>query len=311
MTQEHRLRHALIKPSPLRQGGTIGVVAPAGWVDMAILHHGVNHLENLGFRVILGKHLERKHLFFAGEDWERAEDFKQMFLNKEVDAVFCARGGVGAARIIPFLDQKWLAGSRKIFIGSSDITSLLLYMSESLGDVAFHGPMVATQFGNNPSAELDENVFKILAGESLVMQFDGVRCLQPGSAEGILTGGCLTLTCTSIGTPYEINTDGKILFIEDVNEAPFRIDRMLSYLKTVHKFDKVRGVLFGQMPKCAPEQLPDVIRDVLKDASFPILFGFPSGHGDGTATLPFGTHVQLDAVGRRLTMLEAAVDLLQ
>jgi len=283
-------------------GGTIGVVAPSGRVNSRLLEKGLTRLEALGFKLVLGRHLEKACRYFAGSDRERAEDFQKMLRRTEVDAVLCARGGVGAARIIPLMRD--LSTCRpKIFVGSSDITSLLLYLNECLGWTAFHGPMVATQFGRTPSRLLEENFFQVLAGEALEMRFDGVQALRRGVAEAPLTGGCLTLLCTSIGTAYEIQTAGKILFIEDINEAPFRIDRMLSYLKALGKFDQVRGLVFGQMPQCQPEALPEIILEILEPFSFPMLFGFPSGHGEATATLPIGGRIRINADSGTLKIL--------
>jgi muramoyltetrapeptide carboxypeptidase len=283
------------------------VVAPAGRVDPADLQRGVARLERLGLKVTLGKHVIKSHRYMAGGDRERAEDFQAMFNDKEVHAVLCARGGSGSARIIPYLSPDLLIRSPKIFVGSSDITTLLLYLLRTFGWVTFHGPMVATQFGKERSAPLEENFFRTLSGGKLEMKFPGVKGIRPGKATGILTGGCLTLICATIGTSYEIETDDKIFFIEDIDEAPYRIDRMLFYLKTLGKFDRVRGVIFGQMPRCQPELLPEIILDVMGEFDFPILFGFPSGHGDATATLPFGISVRLDADTETVSLLEAAV----
>ncbi|MBN4054252.1 LD-carboxypeptidase [Nitrospira defluvii] len=300
---------SLLKPKALKPGGTVGVVAPAGRVDSKLLHKGVSRLETLGLKVILGKHIEKTSRFFAGTDPERADDLQAMFLNKEVDAVLCARGGVGAARIIPFLDRKALvAQSQKIFVGLSDITSLLLYINKVLGWVCFHGPMVATQFGRERPPCLEDHFLRVLSGETLEMRYEGMKTIRPDMAEGVLTGGCLTLICTTIGTPYEIDTNNKILFIEDISEAPFRVDRMLSYLKTLGKFKDIRGLIFGQMPQCSPDDLPEIILDIVGDSRIPILFGFPSGHGDGIATLPFGIGIRLDAASGTLTLLEPAVN---
>ncbi len=302
-------RNNIIKPPALKDGDTIGIVAPSGRVDTALLQKGVAWLENRGFKTILGKHFEKSHRYFAGKDQDRAEDFEQMFQNKAVDAIICARGGVGAARIIPFLNPDRLKTFPKIFVGCSDITTLLLYMNRMFGWVTFHGPMVATMFGNSPAPRLASEFFQILSGEANDMHFEGVEALRDGTSDGILTGGCLTLICTTIGTPYEISTKEKILFIEDIHEAPFRIDRMLSYLKSLGKFDHVRGVVFGQMPQCQPQALPEIILDILGEYTFPILFGFPSGHGDSIATLPIGLPVQLNASTRSLKMLEPAVQI--
>ncbi len=298
---------AVIKPRRLLPGATVGVVAPAGRVNLEDLDRGVAEIEKLGLRVLIGDHVTKRHRYLAGSDRERADDFLAMFQNREVSAIFCARGGAGSARIIPYLDLALLARFPKIFVGCSDITTLLLYLSRSLGWVTFHGPMVATQFGKGPTPVLEENFTKILSGEMIQMKFPGVTALRPGMAEGVLSGGCLTLICTTIGTPYEIETENKILFLEDTNEPPYRVDRMLTYLKSLKKFDHVQGILFGQMVSCQAEILPEIILEILNDFRFPIIFGFPSGHGDGTATLPFGISVRLDAKEGTLSMCEPAV----
>jgi muramoyltetrapeptide carboxypeptidase len=290
----------------LRPGGTIGVVAPAGKVDPLLLHAGIARLEGLGFKVVQGKHLEKTHRYFAGRDRERAEDLRSMLQNSAVDAVVCARGGSGTARMLPHcnFDVEY----PKICVGASDITTLLLFLSAQ-GWVTFHGPMVATQFGGTSTPQIpqmEELFVRILAGESLDLQFPCLP-LRPGRAEGILMGGCLSLLCTSIGTAWEVQTNETILFLEDTGEAPYRIDRMLSYLKGLGKFDRVLGVVFGQMPHCHPEALPEVIEDVLSDFQFPILFGFPSGHGAATATLPLGIRYRLDVERGSLKMCESAV----
>ncbi len=295
------------KPPRLSSGGTIGIVAPAGRVDPTLLHKGIARLKHLGFHVVAGKNVTRKQRYLAGTDRERAEDFQDMVLNNEVDAILCARGGVGTARIIPHLDQDLLAGSPKIVVGSSDITTLLLYLTHSFDWVTFHGPMAATHFGKEPLPAHETHLFTLLSGEIAEMKFPDLQTLRPGTVDGILTGGCLTLLCTTIGTPFEIETDDRLLFIEDINEAPYRIDRMLSYLKFLGKFDHVRGIIFGEMPGCHPEDLPDIILDILGEVRCPILFGFPSGHGMGTATLPLGLSMQLDANAGILRMLEPAV----
>ncbi|MFY9268247.1 MAG: LD-carboxypeptidase [Candidatus Manganitrophaceae bacterium] len=298
---------SLIKPRRLSPGGTIGVVAPAGPVDPTDLHRGVEQLERIGFKVILGRHIEKRDRFFAGRDAERAEDLQGMFENSEIDAVVCARGGSGSARLLRHLDPTRLAHHPKIFVGCSDITTLLLYFSRSLGWVTFHGPMVAPQFGKDPSRLREENFLRVLGGETVGMTFPAVRTLRPGTGEGVLTGGCLTLICTTIGTPYEIETDGKVLFIEETDEAPYRIDRMLSYLKSLGKFDRLRGVVVGQMPRCQPESVPEIILEIFDKSSGPILFNFPSGHGESIATLPFGTPVRIDGTIASLRMEEPAV----
>jgi len=297
---------AIVKPPRLRPNGTIGVVAPAGRVNADALHRGVQYLEQMGFKVRLGRHVESAHRYFAGRDAERAEDLMAVWADPAVDAIVCARGGVGTARLLPMLDIDFFVNRPKICVGASDITSLLLALSAG-GVVAFHGPMVATHFGEKAAPEMAAGFVDVLSGRLAKMQFPGVRALRDGTAEGRLAGGCLTLLCTSIGTAYEIQTADRILFLEETHEAPYRIDRMLSYLKALGKFDTVRGIVFGEMPGCEPAALPAIIDEVLGAVSFPVLFGFPSGHGAGTATLPMGIGVRLDAAESALTLTEAAV----
>ena len=300
------MNKSLIKPKRLPVGGTIGVIAPAGKADLSDLNRGVASLEQAGFKVILGKHLGKSHRYFAGSDKERTDDFLEMMQNKTIDAVFCTRGGSGSARIIPYIEEiKFLPP--KIFVGHSDISTLLLYLSQKHGFVTFHGPMVATPPFQIPSSL--EYLIKVLSGEKVEMRAPGIIPLKQGCADGILTGGCLTLLCTTIGTAYEIDTNDRILFIEDIGEAPYRIDRVLNYLKTLKKFDNILGLIVGQMPGCEPDLLPEIILETLSDFDFPILFSFPSGHGDSLFTLPFGTPVRIDANEKAIRLLSPAVSI--
>jgi muramoyltetrapeptide carboxypeptidase len=302
----------LRKPPALRKGDLIGVVAPAGVVKTEDLGNGVRRLEEMGFRVALGRSLYRSARYLAGRDEERAADLAEMFANPEVKAVVAARGGYGTSRIIPLLDAKALARSPKIFVGSSDLTLLLHFLRSACRLVTFHGPMVSPNFGKYSSPTTNGEFVRILGATTPPGPIDvtGVKVLKGGSGEGILTGGCLSLVCQTIGTPYEIQTEDAILFLEDINEPPYRIDRMLTYLKHVGKFDGVRAVVFGLMPDCHPSPqevytLEDVIRDVLADLQCPILYDFPSGHGGTNVTLPFGVRAAVE--GSTLSILEAPV----
>ena len=302
----------LRKPPALKKGDLIGVVAPAGVVKTEDLGNGVRRLEEMGFRVALGRSLYRSARYLAGRDEERAADLAAMFANPEVKAVVAARGGYGTSRIIPLLDAKALARSPKIFVGSSDLTLLLHFLRSACRLVTFHGPMVSPNFGKYSSPTTNGEFVRILSATTPPGPIDvtGVKVLKGGSGEGVLTGGCLSLVCQTIGTPYEIQTEDAILFLEDINEPPYRIDRMLTYLKQVGKFDGVRAVVFGLMPDCHPSPqelytLEDVIRDVLADLPCPILYDFPSGHGGTNVTLPFGVRAAVE--GSTLSILEAPV----
>ena len=304
----------MIKPKRLRAGDTIGVVAPAGSVDPSELAQGVERLKEMGFRVEVGGAVTKRFRYLAGTDRERAADLNQMVSDPGIAAVVCARGGYGTARIIPYLDEDVLARHPKILVGSSDVTLLLNYFRQRFGWVTFHGPMVAPNFGKQPSMLTDTWFRKILveARSQGPIMVEGVKGLRGGQAQGPMVGGCLTILCNSLGTSYEIQTDGTLLLIEDIDEAPYRIDRMLTQLKAASKFRNVKGVIFGKMPGCQPPThssyiLEDVIRDLLEDQAFPILYGFPTGHGGKQVTLPIGVPLQIDGDAATVTLLEPAV----
>ena len=304
----------MIKPEALRPGDRIGVIAPAGSVDPAELAQGADRLKEMGFRVALGESVTKQLRYLAGSDRERAADLNRMFSNPEIKAVICARGGYGTSRIIPYLDEDAIEQHPKIVVGSSDVTLLLNHLRQHFGLVTFHGPMVAPNFGKQPSSLTDTWFRKILVeghGNGPIA-VDGVKGLRGGLAQGPLVGGCLTMLCTSLGTPYEIQTDGAVLLLEDIDEAPYRIDRMLTQLKAASKFKNAKGVIFGKMPGCQPPShssyvLEDVICDVLADQTVPILYGFPTGHGGEQVTLPLGLPVQIDGNTAAVTLLESAV----
>lgn len=302
----------LRKPPALRKGDLIGVVAPAGAVKTDDLNAGIKRLEELGYRVLVGRSVYRSARYLAGRDAERAGDLMEMFANADVRAIVAARGGYGTSRVIPLLDPRAIARSPKIVVGSSDVTLLLHFLQTACAFVTFHGPMVSPNFGKYSSPATNDSFVRVLGATTPPGRFDvrGVTTLKGGSAEGVLTGGCLSLVCQTIGTPYEIRTDGAIVFLEDINEPPYRIDRMLTYLKQLGKFDRARAVIFGLMPDCHPApqesyRLHDVIRDVLGDLPCPILVDFPSGHGGTNVTLPFGVRAAVD--GPTLSILEAPV----
>ncbi len=287
------MNRRVVRHRPVRPGALLGIAAPAGPVDPSELEAGVRRLQSLGFKIRIGKSVERRFRYLAGEDSERAADLISLFLDPEVAAVICARGGFGSSRLLSHLDARRLSRGAKPFVGSSDVTSLLLFFRQRLGWVVYHGPMVAPNFGRSPSPITDEWFVKALGGGPLHYRFDELRALSHGSARGRLTGGCLSLLCASLSTPEEIDTRGAILFVEDAGEPPYRIDRMLTQLIRAGKFAQVRGVIFGQMPGCHPPPvsgytLQEILGERLAGFKIPILWGFPSGHGALNVTLPFG-----------------------
>jgi len=287
----------IMPPLPL-PGDCVAIVAPASHiptVNEGYLEQGAERLRGMGFEVTYAPSLlKKKHLYLAGEDQERAEELTAMFLDPEVKAILCARGGYGCQRIIPYLDPDLIRAHPKPLVGCSDITVLLIYLLQQCHLIPFHGPNVATRQFAEGDAEMAHALKRALTSPAPIAQ---ITCsvLKEGDAEGEIIGGCLSSLVTTVATPYEPNLRRKILFVEDVNEPPYKIDRMLTHLKGAGKLQGVKGVIFGQMPGCDTEQglLREVLLDVLEDCEGPVLFNFPSGHGSRNLTIPLGVSIRI------------------
>jgi len=295
----------MLKPTALRRGDLVGIVSPGAAVDDIDLNAGVRVLEAAGFRVRVGSAARRKHGYLAGTDEERRADLQAMFADPEVRAIVAARGGYGSGRLLPGFDLAAAVADPKIFVGHSDITFLLTALQEQARLVVFHGPMAAG-LAHQPEAAV--HLTAVLRGERPVWQHAAQSVVQGGIAEGILSGGCLSILVAMLGTPWAPTTRDRILFLEEVNEKPYRIDRMLTQLRQAGLFDQVAGVVFGEMAGCVagPNErvtVRDVIAEAFAAAPYPVAFGLPSGHGRGILTLPFGVRARL--AGERLTLLEA------
>jgi muramoyltetrapeptide carboxypeptidase len=247
----------------------------------------------------------------------RARELEGMFAREDVKAILCARGGYGANYLLPRLDVKKIAAKPKIFVGYSDITSLLTYIGDSEGVVTFHGPMVAKDFYRTDGIDLGSWQAAVEGKSNWSLEFSadsGVKALAQGSAEGLLYGGCLSMLAESLGTPYEIDTRETILFIEDVGAKPYQIDRMLMHLKLAGKLAGVRGIIFGEMLDCVQAShqdytLEEVVMRVVGELNIPVAYGLRSGHvSGGNITLPLGVRVALkvESSGVRLEFLESA-----
>ena len=292
-----------IMPPLLSPGDCVAIVAPASHIpkkNTGYLEKGVERLRAMGFEVIYAPSLlKRKHLYLAGEDQERAEELTAMFLDPKVKAILCTRGGYGCQRIIPYLDSDLIKAHPKPLVGCSDITVLLIYLLHQCLVIPFHGPNVATRQFVEGDAEMAQALKRILTSPVPIAQ---ITCsvLRAGKTKGEIIageiiGGCLSSLVTTLGTTYEPDLQGKILFLEDVDEPPYKIDRMLTHLKSAGKLTGIKGVIFGQMPGCDTENglLREVIVDVLKDVEGPILFDFPSGHGPRNLTIPLGAPIRI------------------
>ncbi len=306
--------YSLLRPPSLKEGDVVGVVAPAGPVDRVQLKIGLEVIGSMGFKPLLGKHIYARSRFMAGSDKDRAQDLMDMFRNPDVRAIFCARGGYGANRILSHLEPDEIRAHPKAVVGSSDITLLLNFLAQKCKLVAFHGPMVAGSFGRTEMKKSRLQFKSLLMGDTKSKIFHSPRAKEfsKGVAQGKVIGGCLTLLCRSLNTPYEIKTKNRILLIEDVNEPLYRIDGMLWQLKNAGIFKGVRGLIFGEMVNCNPQRkgdgkFEDILTDLFQKPSFPILTHCPIGHGKEIWTLPLEITATLDSESKTLELKDCGV----
>jgi muramoyltetrapeptide carboxypeptidase len=310
-------QHERIKPPALHRGDTVGIVAPASYFNREDFDAGCDALKSLGYKPVYSDSIFERDLYFAGSVERRVRELEEMFERDDVKAILCARGGYGANYLLPKLDLKKIVSKARIFVGYSDLTSLLTYMCDAAGLVTFHGPMVAKDFARPDGIDLQSWQAALEGKSDWELGFgpdSGVKSLRQGSAEGLLYGGCLSMLVESLGTPYEIQTEDSILFIEDVATRTYQIDRMLMHLKLAGKLAAVRGIIFGEMLDCiqAPNQsftLEEVVMRIVGDLNIPIAYGLRSGHvSRQNITLPIGVQVLLNVgdSGVSLEFLEPA-----
>lgn len=298
--------HAL-KPPALRPGDAVRIVSLASPVDPASLEGGCAELERLGYVPKLDREaVLARDSFFAGPAPHRLLALKEALAEPDTKAIFCARGGYGSNYLLDDLSALQPLAP-KILLGYSDLTSLQIFLWQTLRWVSFYGPMVASGFDAGAPAGYDRNSFcaalgQNKAGWSIDLQAD---TLASGAAEGILLGGCLTLIETTLGTPWELDTAGAILVLEDRGMRPYQVDRALMHLKQAGKFRDVRALIFGEFPECAAPDGGETVREVVArilappaphSAGIPILFGTPVGHASRPMlTLPLGVRARLAA----------------
>ena len=306
-----------IKPRALQLGDTVGIVAPASNIKRELLEKGCEALRQLGYKPFYFESIVEQDLYFAGSADRRARELEEMFVREDVRAILCARGGYGANYLLPKLDPGKIVAHPKIFVGYSDITTLLTCFADSAGFVTFHGPMVTKDFALADGVDLAswEAAMTGLAGWGPdTGNGSGVIGLVDGAAEGILYGGCLSLLVAALGTPHDIRTAGTILFMEDVNAKPYQVDRMLMQLKLAGKLNNVKGIVFGEMLDCVqthdqPYTLQQVVLRIVGELGIPVAWGLRSGHVTRkNITLPIGVRASLSVKGSevQLKILEAA-----
>ena len=304
------------RPRALKPGDLLGICAPAGAVDMPRLQRGVARLEQMGFRVRVGDAVGERDLFTAGTIERRLQDLRALWDDEEVAAVVCARGGAGAGWLLPHLDAERFRARPKPFVGYSDITFLHLLFNR-LELVTFHGPMVAWEFAEDRYDEASWRAALYAGGKPYASEGGDLVPLREGRAEGRLLGGCLSILAAAAGTPWALRPDpaGTILFLEDVDEKPHKVDRMLLQLRLTGALDSVKGIVLGDMKGCNPPAsaeftLEDVIRESLSGLDIPIALGLSSGHATApNITLPLGVRARLSCHGEeaRFEVLEASV----
>ena len=305
----------IVRPAALREGDCIGLAAPASPFREEALHEGIEVLHEMGFRVRYEPRVFERYRYLAGHDAERAAELQTLFADPDIKAIFCCRGGYGSQRLLPFLDAAVIRANPKLFMGYSDLTSLLCYFDACCGLAVLHGPVVCGDLRQELDPSGRRQLKGVLTGDVDAMQpsearQDGLTVLRTGDAEGRLLGGCLSVFACAIGTPFQPRTQDAILFLEDRGERLYAIDRLLTTLKLSGLLRGVRGLVFGRFDRVeADADLPydaqDVIVDVLGDLHIPILYGFPSGHCSRPLTLPFGVRAAIR--GGRLVLCESPV----
>ncbi|MCF8027705.1 MAG: LD-carboxypeptidase [Desulfobacteraceae bacterium] len=298
---------ACTRPAPLQAGDRVGVVAPASPFDRDRFLQGLEVLRDMGFDPVWSDRLFLKNGYYAGSRRQRADDLQAFFAASDIRAVWCVRGGYGSLGILECLDYALIEKHPKIFVGCSDITNLLVTISRRCCMPTFHGPMVVSLAdADKPTIE---GIARALTGFGAVkIRAENGCMIRPGKAAGCVLGGNLSTFCHLLATPYFPDLTGCILFVEDTGEKPYRIDRMLTQMRMAGCFDHLAGVAAGSFTNCgSKEQIHRVFADVFDGFAFPVVCGFPAGHGRPNMVLPMGIAASLDSDTMTLTYSEPAV----
>lgn len=297
----------IIQPNTLKKGDAIGIVAPASPFDRSRFEKGAQLIAARGFNPVFTDDLFHTNGYFAGSDAERTAVLDTFYRDPAIRAVWCVRGGYGSMRILSMLDYRMIARNPKPLVGCSDITALLNVIHQRCGLVTVHGPMVAS-LGSADEATTDA-VFDCLTTTlpTVISISDGV-VIHPGKASGPVIGGNLATLCHLLGTPFAPDFSGRIVFLEDTGEKPYRIDRMLYQMKLAGCFSSVAGICLGSFEDCGDiSAIHRIAEDIFSDIPVPVLAGLPIGHGMPNLSLPIGVAATLDTEARRLTCLVSAV----
>lgn len=305
----------MIKPSPLKKGDKIAFIAPSSPIMESRIKPSIKAMEALGLKVVLGESCKSKHGYLSGTDEIRAKDLNEMFKDNEIKGVFAIRGGYGASRILHMLDYTIIKNNPKVFVGYSDVTILHIVLNQKCNLITYHGPM--------PSTELYKSLDSFTKGYFIDSLFTskpiGIlnnpehtqsETLYGGDVTGPIIGGNLSLICSSLGTEYEINTKDKIIFLEEVEEEPYRIDRMLLQLKQAGKFKDAAGIVFGAFTNCNAKDplksltIKEILDELILPEKKPTIYNLSCGHCLPTITFPLGAMANLNADKQQLNILE-------
>ena len=283
----------MITPAPLKKGDTVAVLSASGPTNKTKLSNGIRELEALGLKVVPMESCYTNHgTYLAGLDGQRLHDLHTAFADKNISGIIMARGGYGAARLLPYIDYNLIRQNPKVFVGFSDVTALHIAINQFSNLVTYHGPMTASCLGNEELhpltlASLEGAIFK-----KSPLSLDA-QTLYPGHATGLLTGGNLSVIASTLGTPYEIKTRGRILFLEEIQEEPYRVDRLLLQLKLSGKLSEAAGIVFGDFSPETLDTLHIAIQELVITEKKPTIWGLPCGHTSPNFTLPLGVRAVL------------------
>ena len=281
---------------------TIGIIAPASSNEKFIMEENIEKFKELGYNIKLSKNLYNINKYLSSTDKERANDLNDMFKDKNVDAIMCYRGGYGCIRMAKYLNLNLIKSNPKIFCGYSDITLLLNYISHQCNFPTFHGPMINSDFQDKLTKDyfesILENKYPLIKYDISKLTNNDYEVFHRKSFIGRLVGGNLSLICSTLSTPYEINFNNNILLIEEVSEKPYAIDRMLSQLISSNKLKNLSGIILGKFTDCDGDKnsfsVDDLIKEKLLPLKIPIIKGFPFGHDYPNITIPIGSFFKFD-----------------
>ena len=300
----------------LKKGDTIGIIAPASCTTYEKVLEAKKNIEDMGYKVILGECTKKQWYSYAGTDEERAEEINSFFADKSIDAIICMRGGYGSNRLIELLDFEVIKRNPKIFVGYSDITTLHIALNEKANLITFHGPMAVSNFTGNYNRDTYENFIEMLSNSKYEQSIKNItkelKVLNEGRAKGKLVGGNLATLIATLGTEYDLDYNGKILFLEEIGEKTYKIDRFLNQLKKHGVFEKIEGLVLGDFKNCIQDSekdmtLLEVFQNYFKELKKPVIYNFESGHSEPMLTLPLGAICEIDTYNKELKVLERVV----